>query len=235
MKPLRSHLSGALLLALVLPAAADAATYTMRASVPGMAKPVPKEPAYNKTIDPGSFTGYWSGSRNVEVYGDFSDWISAYNYAVSVAGLDEAQWGGARKENTPCAGVGEYHDYFEYTSSNSLKAIYVYRQLCAATENKSLPYITPTGDTSLRSATVPTPAGWGVWGPPSLKTRHPPVLYTDIPAFMINELGLDPAFTMEMTVGSACKHIGESRDFAVGLTNQYLKPVEVRTQTCNAQ
>ncbi len=234
MKPLRSALSGALLLALALPAAADAATYTMRASVPGMITPVPKQPAYNKIIDPSSFTGYWSHSKLVAEYGWFSDWISALNYAVSVAGLDEAQWG-ARERNTPCAGVGEYHDYFSNVLvSAHYMEIHVYRQLCAATMHQSIPNQTITS-TKLTNATVPTPAGWGVWGSPSLKIKHLSVHKDNIPGFILSELGINPAQSMEMMVGSACKHIGESRDYVVASTYYTYNTVYVHTQTCNPQ
>ncbi len=80
MTSFRSSAKKALALALVLPALTEAATYTMRISVPGLPAPAPPGPAYNKLIDPDKFAGYWTQAARIAEYSNFSDYINGINY-----------------------------------------------------------------------------------------------------------------------------------------------------------
>ncbi len=156
-----------------------------------------------------------------------------FNYAISVLGMEEVQWG-TRLPGAPCEAVGQHYDSFINGSLNGSKYIFIYRQLCASTvaEDPGSYGITRVHLGDL--ATV-TPAGWGVWGPASLEASYPAIPRANAPAFVLNELGMDPARDRSMPPGAACKHIGQSLDFALPVTYDYRNFVEHRKQTCNPQ
>ncbi len=238
--PIRGMAAIAGVLMLTLCATAHAASYQMRAEIPGMRAPKPLEPVYNKPIDPSAYTGTWSTSAQIMYTDSIAGSATRWRYAIFELGFNETQQLG-RQNGTPCPNPGQYRRWFNANLGSPSSRIDIYHQLCRPAGSYANPSsssdrleIDPVRWSELAGLLTP-----GKWGTSVLKGRyghfdHSGQLY----AMLV--MGVEPNGSKNaFATGSPCNAVGEYHDHvgkwehssnsSIGGTGYWF---EVNTQLC---